>query len=298
MKRARMNDPFGISSWKIIRRVPSTNTALKQSGVVVRFFDPNIEHASGDFIHDDALYLSSSTYVVLITKQRRKISPQLYSELLWAFPEEVRAMAAIALSRSLIHFSPLPDQFILPVGLSANLAIKANLEKIKNMLLQGLIHQQIIPTPTFRIREAESSDVETAMRVFEAIKPDDQLMIRGLYAFLKAGHLWGDSDSTFGEEACMNIQIAREASLEMIRRKLQGHGSRTVSFADAHDYIRSEFDHGSDVATFLEYQHDLWVASKHPNPKAGPVWAPPMMADDYYETRDVVKDLFRHILLG
>jgi len=102
----------------------------------------------------------------------------------------------------------------------------------------------------------------------------------------------------FGEEAVMNIQISREASLEMIREHLLAEGQVNPSFRDAHAYLAKNFTSGQGLADYFEHEHNVWTATKHPNSAFGPIWLPPLLADDFYETYECLGSVYRHLLSG
>ncbi len=95
----------------------------------------------------------------------------------------------------------------------------------------------------------------------------------------------------------MNVQIAREASLVLIRERLLSAENPNPSFKDAHQHISDNLEMGANLASFLEAQHDLWVTIKHPLNNLELAWIPQLMADDFYRTYKSLVHLYRYLLL-
>jgi hypothetical protein len=120
--------------------------------------------------------------------------------------------------------------------------------------------------------------------------------MRGLYTLIKSQLLMRESDSM--EEAFMDLQVSREAALQIIREHLHFLGNTNPSYREAHDYIRSNFHLGEQFVEYLEEQHEKWVETKHPMSVYGAEWAPSLWADDVYETYGCLISIYRHIILG
>lgn len=150
----------------------------------------------------------------------------------------------------------------------------------------------------YELRDAEHSGAAYQHQLFDSIDPGNALLIRSLYALLKSQHLARYAEGLFFEEATMNVQIAREGALELLRDKIAVSGRRRPSEKDAFAYLRQEFRYGKPLADFLDDQRQRWVKTKHPRSELGIFWAPPLEADDFFETYEALVSIFRHVLTG
>lgn len=266
-----------------------------ESGIFLRVLNPGTPYRLEEFRHRNAVYVAKKDCVFIVVRQSQGNQNGSHSELAWLYPEEVRLLGTIALSiaedqgmiflvpgeREALDIAPRAPLY-LPIVLSAA-------EKRARSILASRCSGARYELYSWQGHE---EDLDNAL--FEAIDPSDELMIRGLYCLLKSARLMHERD--FGEEAVMNVQIAREASLEVIREHLLAEGNPSPSFRDAHRYISENFETG--LADFFERQHDLWVTMKHPNSAFGPIWLPPLMAEDFYGSYKSLVAIYRHLLVG
>jgi hypothetical protein len=212
----------------------------------------------------------------------------------WILPAEVRLLASLALSTpegvGRLSFVPSERERVLELLDDVHLSDPLSLDSLRSAAEQ-LCLSVVPPNELYEMR-SDSIDRSDQVARLEAIQYSNSVLMRGLYCMLKSTHLF--VTRMFGEEAFMNIQITREAALELVRDRI---GGQSVGYAAAHSYIRSNFKHGDSLAEFIEDQHDRWVATRHPRSRHGEFWTPPLMVDDYFETHGAVVSLFRHLLL-
>jgi hypothetical protein len=264
-----------------------------ENGIFLRVFKPGVPYRAESFIHRDSVYVAKKECVFTVVRQEAENQLQSFSELAWLYPEEVRLLSMIALSvpegQGMVTFLPAERQ-LLPLDPFTPLHIPAVLEvaerQAKRLLSPKDAH--------FEVHSWLGYDPEFDIELFEGIDPADDLLIRGLYCLLKSARLMRDLD--FAEEAFMNVQIAREASLELIREVLLADGKSNPSFKDAHLYLVENFKAGESLADFFDHEHQQWITTKHPNSDFGPVWIPPLMADDFYETYEALVSVYRHLI--
>lgn len=265
-------------------------------GVFLRLFAPRAEYRAEPFFHSDAIYLSDAKFVAIAAKQHQENQGDIVSELIWLYPEEIRILAALALSvpegHGSLRFFP-SSRIRLPFSLLDDLSSEKSLGMIREASL-SLANDSGFES--YALVDRKQSSIDFQLDLFESIDPSDDLLIRGLTCLLKAQRLIGDRE--LAQEAYINVSIAREAALEMIREHLEADGHNNPSFADAHDYLVEKFRAGEHLAEFLLYQHRLWVETKHPKSALGPLWMPQLMADDFYETWEALVSVYRHILTG
>lgn len=266
-----------------------------EPGVFLRVFEPGIAYRQESFLDRDAIYIANPDCVFIVVRQDSTLGP--YPELAWLFREEVRILATIALSvpegHGMIAFKPGPRES-LNVDPCTPLHIPA-LTNLAQRNAKKLLAAQHLAAK-FELSSWAGYDEEFDDDLFDGIDLHNDLMVRGLYCLLKGARLMEERD--FSEEAVMNIQIAREASLELIREQLMTEGNNNPSFADAHRYITENFVAGRHLADFFRREHDLWVTMKHPKSNFGPVWIPPLMADDFYDTYSGLVSVYRHLITG
>jgi hypothetical protein len=266
-----------------------------ESGIFLRLLEPGNPYRIEDFHHRNAVYIAKQDCVFIVVRQSRRHQKGLFSELAWLYPEEVRLLGTIALSvaeeEGMISLVP-GERVALDIAPRAPLylpiVLSAAEKKARSILASGF------PGARYKLYSWRGFQQDFDHALFEAIDPSDDLVIRGLYCLLKSARLMGERD--LGEEAVMNVQIAREASLELIREHLFSQGNKNPSFKDAHAYITQVM--GNGLADLFEYQHELWVTMKHPSSAFGPVWLPPLVARDFYETYKSLVSVYRHILTG
>ncbi len=268
-------------------------------GVFLRVFDPSRAYLAQSFVRSEAAYLPSPTAVATVVKRSYGNLQGLWPEMLWLYPEEVRLLASIALSVpedcGALHFAPHWDSVKLPLDLSVDLTDPDELQYLRVEADAVAAHWFPERLP-YELRDAEDLGDADRQALFDGIDLADELMVRGLHCMLKSQHL--NSNILFGEDAFINIQIAREAGLEMIREVLEEAGHSDPSFADAHQYISDNFKLGEPLAEYFGIQHERWVATRHPKSRFGPYWAAPIHADDFFETYAALVSLYRHLLLS
>src|SRR5690606_37833813 len=89
-----------------------------------------------------------------------------------------------------------------------------------------------------------------------------------------------------------------EGAIDLVREVLAKGGAARTSERDVFDYLRQNFAHGDALAEYLDDQRQRWVKTKHPRSALGVFWAPPIEADDFFETYEALVSIFRHILVG
>ncbi len=266
-----------------------------ESGIFLRLLEPGRHCRSEEFRHRNAVYVAKQDCAFIIVRQSQRNQKGVFSELTWLYPEEVRLLGTIALSiaeeKGMIFLAP-GERVALDIAPRAPLYLPIVLRAAERRARSILASDY--PGAHYELYSWCGYQQDFDHALFEAIDPSDDLVIRGLYCLLKGARLMLEPD--FGEEAVMNVQIAREASLELIREHLLSQGNKNPSFKDAHAYLSHMM--GKGLADFFEHQHELWVTMKHPSSAFGPVWLPPLMADDFYDTYKSLVSVYRHILTG
>jgi len=276
--------------------IPSEDNA-----VCLRLLRPGFEYPTGVFQHHDALYYPSRDVVFLVTKrQSSNYGDDVYTEITIWDPDEIRLLGTLTLSipegggwvvyapwhYSIIHHIPLNSD------LSSNDIIETCLEAANKIVTEN----KDSSGTEYLLRTVSRSDPNIEKELFENIDLRNSTLMRGLYTLIKSPLLMTAPD--FMEEAFMNLQISREAALQIIRDHLRESGNPNPSYKHAHDYIRSHFHFGKELVEYLEEQHEKWVETKHPVSFIGSGWSPSLWADDVYETYECLISIYRHIVLG
>ena len=270
---------------------------IMYGGVRIRVYEPVTEYLIHSFSSPDAVYLANVAYVATIVKPTHHDLGESWPEMPWVFPAEIKLLAALALSvpegHGSLSFAPFPTNHKLSVSATLRLNEPETLRCLNTEAL-SLSEKLVGPKLPYRLREAKCTSADQ-FALLASIDLSNSLLMRGLYCLLKSQHLM--CYEQFGEEAFMNVQIAREAALELIRERVVANGSKTASYADAHAYIRCNFRLGEALADFFEDQHHRWVATRHPKSQHGTFWTPPLLVDDFFETYSALVSVYRHLLL-
>ena len=258
------------------------------------FLQPQFKYPAGGFKHPDALYYPSEDAVFIVTKS------QPYSELTIWQPAQIRLLGALTLSvpegGGMVVFAPWHCSVLAHIPLTADLSSARTIESCIEAAIALRAENEQANRDIYMLRTVNRSDSNVEKDLFENIDLQDGVLIRGIYTLMKSQLLMQAYD--FMEEAFMNLQISREASLHIIREHLHFLGNPNPSYRDAHDYVRSNFRMGEPLVEYLELQHELWIETKHPMSIYGAGWAPSLGADDVYETYECLVSIYRHIVLG
>jgi len=269
--------------------------------VCVRLLRPGFEYPIHDFKHRDALYYPSEDAVFIVTKkQSSKYSDGVYTEVAIWNPDEIRLLGTLTLSvpegGGIPVFAPWHVSELRNIPLSSDLSSDSIIKSCLEAAISLRVENEQSNRKKYVLRTLIHSDPNVEKDLFENIDLRDGILMRGLYTLIKSQLLMHGYD--FMEEAFMNLQVSREAALQIIREHLHFLGNPNPSYRDAHNYIRSNFQLGEELVEYLEEQHEKWIETKHPMSVYGTEWAPSLWADDIYETYECLISIYRHIVLG
>ena len=276
--------------------LPSENNT-----VWVRLLRPGFEYPAHSFKHHDALYYPYKDAVFLVTKrQSSNYDDYVYTEVAIWDPEEIQLLGALTLSvpegGGMVVFAPWHSSPLPHIPLNSDLSSDSIIESCLEAAIALRVKEEQSNRNTYIIRIVNRSDSNTETALFENIDPRDGILIRGLFTLIKSQLLMHAHD--FMEEAFMDLQVSREAALQIIREHLHFLGNPNPSYREAHDYIRSNFQFGEELVEYLEEQHEKWIETKHPMSVYGAEWAPSLCAEDIFETYECLISIYRHIVLG
>lgn len=269
--------------------------------VNLRLLQPEFQYPISVFKHPDALYYPSKKVVFLVTKtQSTNHQDDVFTEIAVWNPAEVKLLGTLALSvpegHGLITYAPSDYIPLRHVPLTSDLSSDNVIEICLKNAINLQTEKESVDRKEYALRTIDRSSPDIEKEIFENIDIENGTLMRGLYTLIKS--TLAMHSMYFMEEAFMNLQISREAALQIIRDRLQAQGISNQSYADVHDYIRSHFEMGESLAEYLQEQHEKWIETKHPMSIFGREWAPSLMADDVFETYECLVSVYRHIVLN
>jgi hypothetical protein len=216
-------------------------------GVFLRIYDPIVKYFESPLLEADAIYIPGEDVVFTVIHQcPSNWGKQSRPELVWVYPEEVRLLASVALSipegYGTLSFIPDGEQLRLNIA-TEEISNQEVIQKIKQEAIQ-ITRDTYGNGVRYKLRRAETSGEEFQHRLFQGIDTGDALLIRGLSCLLKSQHLMGVECRAFCEEAFINVQIAREGALQLIRSRLKSSKGELSSYEDAYEYIQQNFQKG------------------------------------------------------
>jgi hypothetical protein len=208
-----------------------------------------------------------------------------YSEIAWIDLGQIRFWGALALS------IPAGKGFYVFVP-KAHGSVKTDEAESRSVHMVAERLAREVPQPDFRLHW-ERPDATEVAALHAALTTAEPVLLRGISCYLKGLILW--NHYLFLEEMGMNMYIAQEAALSILRRRLSTSDSQLASYSQVFDFIASNLPHGESLAQFWRDTHDDRNDLLHPD---GPYAILPMSADDLYELPEPLLALYRYLLLG
>ena len=283
-----------ISSSKAMRKSPTH---------MARILSPMGVYPAQSVKFKNAAYVASkklsfSVYRITADTRGREGDDESYSEVQWLNPEEVRLYGSLLLSfdteNQFLAFYPhisvepifdgpddLDDQWlsdeVAPMLIermqSADVQIDGFPRPRPNQYRRhpDITLPKIISGIEYDFR-GDDVDYQVTTSLYETIRLDDDLYIRGLYAIIKAGMF--RSHHQFHEEGTYMLFIAMVVCLTLTLKKLRASGKANPTNEDAMRYIHEVFnehhliDDESSTKWFEEY-YEQRVMSFHPESRVG-----------------------------
>ena len=223
------------------------------------------------------------------------------SELSWASIEEIRLWATMALSvpEGKGSYTIYPSAVMVtvdPLDLpSWDLADEDTLEMLLRRLRQGQGEADtsfLLP----RFARDRNPSVKEQRQLFAAISQSNDVTLRGLVCLLKGEMLF--QHWAFGEEAALAAYTSMTAALSILRAHLTRQQGRDASFNEVYQFIATLASYGEGLCSYLRDCWDNRIILAHPENRHGAYPIAPLIADDYYETHEVLVSLYRFILIG
>lgn len=133
--------------------------------------------------------------------------------------------------------------------------------------------------------------------ILQLLESADPVTLRGLSALLKANMAWAHRE--LNEAACISLWISLDAVHSLVLHTLRRKGKTNPTSRDASDYVSSLY--GADLDeddSLFKYDYENRIRLIHPDSKFGAEARPQLLADDFYELRHVVIELFHLLVTG
>lgn len=215
-----------------------------------------------------------------------------WGEAVGMSPAEIRLYAALLLSE------PNPwekGQFTLVPGPLFVEAVGADLSLPS---VQADVSQRIdthfSATDLRRAREVNVGvgSASEALRVYDQIDGEDQLLLAGLGRLVQAQRLLVTG---WAEDAALPLFIAMGASFEFLRQCLEEQRGST-SMDDVYEYIDNNLPEDSEASEWFKWMYEERIVAVHPANRFGEFWTSPMMTGQVFELRRSLHSLYRHII--
>jgi hypothetical protein len=101
----------------------------------------------------------------------------------------------------------------------------------------------------------------------------------------------------FLEESINTLFISLEASFRLIIRILENRGVKNVTSGDAAAFIARPFNQEPREKYFEEY-YESRIMTMHPESRYGIFPHAPLWADDCYDLRDALQEVYAYLVAG
>ncbi len=268
---------------------------LNPEKVWVRLLKPGFDYPVGCFKHPDALYYPSEKVVFIATKPHNF---GFWEVATWSL-EETRLLGTLALSipegGRIIKYIPWRNGIIPQLSIGSDLSADNVIDSCVEYAMQLLASNNESNVNQYTLCNTPRSDSDTELKLYENIDPEWGVLMRGLYTLLKSWMIIGIDSHLLMEEAFMNLQISREAAIDIIRDHLRYNENPKASIKDVYNYIRLNFKLGEHLVKDLEMQCESWIQTKHPINEFAEDYTPGLMADDVFEPYDALISIYRQV---
>jgi hypothetical protein len=132
-------------------------------------------------------------------------------------------------------------------------------------------------------------------QIVTALGTEDDLMLRGLHALLKAQML--SMHAEFAEEANYGLYIALDALFALTRRRLKRSGNPDPSSTDAQACLEDLFGQPRTGSKFFEDYYDERVMTMHPENRFGVFRHAPIKHCDFHCLFEDMREAYRELAL-
>jgi hypothetical protein len=272
--------------------MPSELNCGRRRRFVVRVLSARGSYPLQSFAHRDALYCANPSLVFTAVPSEPP-NEWGWNELAWADIGEIRFWGALAFAipegAGFYGFYPVDEYCDIPAAIWSERLDPAVAERLASRAASKM-------TPQNHDLHWHRPDPGEIRALYDALLGADNLLLRGVNCYLKSHMLW--KHRMFAEEMGINLYIALEAGLSVLRRRLSVAEGRDVSYQDVYDHIAERFTCGDALVGYWEDCRDDRNIVIHPACRLGPQVMHPRSADDIWELFDPMLSLYRYILIG
>ncbi|MBZ5527039.1 MAG: hypothetical protein LAN71_03930 [Acidobacteriia bacterium] len=139
-----------------------------------------------------------------------------------------------------------------------------------------------------------SSDRDTHRnKILGLLQSADQVTLRGLSSLIKANMAWEHRE--LNEAACVFLWISLDAIHSLILQRLRKEGKVNPTSQDVSNYVAARYGVEFEESLF-EYDYENRIRVLHPDNRFGAEARPQLEADDFYELRHLVIELFHFLI--
>jgi hypothetical protein len=132
--------------------------------------------------------------------------------------------------------------------------------------------------------------------ILQLLEAADPVTLRGLSSLLKANMAWEHRE--LNEAACISLWISLDAIHSLVLQKLRNQGKSNPTSQDASNYVAGAYGVDLPDGSFFEDDYYNRIRAIHPDNRFGAEARPQFLADDFYELRHVVIELFHNLVTG
>ncbi len=233
---------------------------------------------------------------------------QFYTEFDEPLVEEIRLVSTLMLSvgyaDGAVPLYPLAQSIRLPDG--ASLQGEASEQEIAHQIRMRLAFDRKRPWsdgppptvfggPPYEFADAPAP-VAVLTRIYGAFDTDNDVLIRGLGAFLKAEML-ARHDHLF-EAAHHLLFVSLEASFALVMDRLRSAGLPNPDAQDAGAYVEDALGLVPSGSRYFEDYYDDRIKTLHPKSRFGSFAYAPLDHCHLYHLRDWLREVYRLLILG
>jgi len=243
----------------------------------------------------NAVYVVSNNQPFIISRVfKSHVDRESYDEIGWLLLEEVRMLSALNLASQEGHFSFLATEEPTVVKYTQlKQAVTSRRFRMADYIDQILQLAGLGAFDGITDTDKTMDNKLTASDYYNLIDPNHFVLMRILYLSIKATMLW--HYRVFAQEATMLVYFGLDGIVKLLHEDLQS-SSATRNIKDTLTYLAEHTATGEAYFEYLELCYDNRTQLVHPLNDIDYVWNPPLEADDFYETREILRQLCRFYL--
>ena len=289
---------------ELIKKIPKVQ---EERYIRFRVFEKEGYYPDCDLIRNNIHYSNINQFPTLTTSNKYSSEYKFgFSELPWITRKELQVATCILLAPE----SGIPLLFFTDYNfIDINEEILKKVPKILRLhfLFELLQFQNRFKTITGHYIEREPlRDISTFRfvkfktdkivfnKLFDTYSIRNHLLMRTSNHLIKSGLLW--RNRYFGEEAVSNVLFGVEGCLHLLQRKF-GEQKTQLNLNLIRKIFVDNFTNGENLFDFIQEGYLKRISIVHPEPNWGANWTPFIMADDFYDYFNLVRELMNYILI-